>query len=532
MGFGNNIGLDIFGRKATYNAPESADFDAFLAQLHDNIPLNAPLFLVNPIHDMWDEYLATFPCRDRQEYNCNCCKHFIRNYGNLVYIDTITGQVKSAIWDSSKDYGYFNQTVRTMENLVNGRNIDRQFFTKDKVLGRPTEGGWSHLYINAPASTITEDKLFSASEVMAQSKENFRMLNRALDNHSVKSVNKALVMLRSDQLIRPEKVIAQAEWFADLQERVNKNKKVRTSIVWAAVSAAPKGFCNINSSAFGSLVEDIPRMSEGAAVQRFNKKMDPLLYRRPQSAPGAQNIKRGEEIFKKMGLERSRHRRYARLNDLQLEWTPRPQKAVQSAGTGIFANVQAKGSAPESIQRNNASITTMTFAKFEKKILPHAESIKVQAPSNGSYASLCAPVYDDAPNILQWSNPISWYVYGGGSSASQWGLHSGQWVDVIGICLQPNMWTNEAENQGESAFFLLEGCRDTNNVGMALFPEILSSELHEVRKTIESFSRNNQLHGRMQGDANGIKFGKGARNLLVKVVSRGVETTYKLDRMD
>lgn len=531
MGFGNNIGLDMIfkaDKKTT-----SADFDGFMMQVKGNVPLAQPLYYADiDADELWNVYISAFPCRDRQEYTCNCCKRFIKEFGALVYIDS-DGSTRSALWDDTKDYGYFNNVVNYMADAVDNSTILGQAFSKDKFLGRPMEGGWTHLSIPTPDGVKTTVLTKSASEIEAASKENFRMLNRALEKYSIKTAQKALQLLRSEQLFRPEKVIGQAEWFADLIETIARFKSKRRNVVWAAVGNAPVGFCNVNSSALGSLMDDIQSgMAERSIKNRFNEKMDPLKYRRPQTAPGAQNIKRGEEIIAKMGLERSLKRRYATLNDLDLSWSPRPQKAVQKQSMGVFGSVKARGEVAKQVTRAGTKPATMTFAKFEKKILPHAESIQVLAPNHGSYSALCTAVHADAPNLLQWNNPVNWYVYGGGSSANQWGVRGNTWINVTGVALQPNMWDNECEHQGESAFFLLEGCRDSRNAGLALFPEILKSELHEIRKTIESYSSSNKMEGRVNANACGIKFGGGAKNLRVRVVSKGVETEYLLDRMD
>lgn len=526
----------IYGNKITSGVSYktiSADFDAFMDQIKGNIPLNAPLYIADiDVDDLWDTYIVSFPLRDRQEYNCNCCKSFIKKFGALVYIDS-DGSTRSALWDDTKDYGYFNNVVDYMAESIDNSDILNQAFSKEKFLGRPTEGGWTHLSIATPDGVKTNSLVKSAEELEAASKENFRMLNRALEKYSSKTAQKALQLLRSGQLYRSEKVIGQAEWFADLIETATRFKSKRKNVVWAAVGSAPTGFCNVNSSTLGSLMDDIQScMSEHNIKYRFNDKMDPLKHRRPQTDPGAQNIKRGEDIIAKMGLKLSLKRRYATIDDLDLLWSPRRQKAVQKRSKGVFGSVVARNERTETVVRAGTSPAVMTFAKFEKKILPHAESVLVFAPDHGSYSALCTAVHSDAPNLLQWSNPVNWYVYNNGSRATQWNVRGNSWINVTGITLQPNMWNNECEHQGESVFFLLSGCKDSRNAGLALFPEVLKSELHEIRKTIESYSNSNTLQGKSGANACGIKFGDGSKGLRVRVVSKGVETEYLLDRMD
>ena len=69
----------------------------------------------------------------------------------------------------------------------------------------------------------------------------------------------------------------------------------------------------------------------------------------------------------------------------------------------------------------------MTWDKFQRTVLPSAERIEFLAPSHGSYTALVTAANAEAPPILQWDrdgarNPVSWYFWNGGSSASQFGL--------------------------------------------------------------------------------------------------------------
>ncbi|MES2573221.1 MAG: hypothetical protein V4710_24575 [Verrucomicrobiota bacterium] len=130
---------------------------------------------------------------------------------------------------------------------------------------------------------------------------------------------------------------------------------------------------------------------------------------------------------------------------------------------------------------------------------------------------------------------MSWYVYPAGSQASQWGLTPG-YRKVTAVCLPPFQWGENPEafpHQGRSVTFLIEGCRDSRNPSAGLFPEILKSELHPIRATIEAFSRAATLEGQQEASAAGLTFGKGrADALTLRVTAGAVVSTYLLDRWE
>jgi hypothetical protein len=44
---------------------------------------------------------------------------------------------------------------------------------------------------------------------------------------------------------------------------------------------------------------------------------------------------------------------------------------------------------------------------------------------------------------------VTWYQFHIGSSAAQWNLRDGIWVDVLALSLQPNQWGGKFAYQGE-----------------------------------------------------------------------------------
>jgi hypothetical protein len=83
-------------------------------------------------HELWDAYLAAFPDDERQGFNCNCCRQFIKQYGNVVAIKD--GAIKS-MWDFTVDDDVYSEVIAALNNLVSKSNIKDVFVTKVAKLG-------------------------------------------------------------------------------------------------------------------------------------------------------------------------------------------------------------------------------------------------------------------------------------------------------------------------------------------------------------------------------------------------------------
>ena len=116
-----------------------------------------------------------------------------------------------------------------------------------------------------------------------------------------------------------------------------------------------------------------------------------------------------------------------------------------------------------------------------------------------------------------------------------WNLHPGKFVPVTAVVMQPNMWDGNHDYEGKAVIFVLKDCKDANhrNSGCGLFPEILKSELHEIRSTIEAYSRQNSCSGYEQSSACGIRIQANSKSRArFRVTTDYGVTEYVIDRFD
>lgn len=464
--------------------------------------------------DPWQLYLSSLPAERRQHYNCSCCKAFIRRYGTLATIDPDTGALELVFWNGydATEAGTDHPSAFGILALAiaNGRATGI-FHDAAKVWGTPQTGIWRHFAVATLGQRTWENRLLTAKQAMAARREAISTVRQALLEYPEPILADAIRILEAEAVSRAEKVIGPAKFLFDLHQRLAKVKgREREHVLLRAVGPAPEGFLHPRSSMISTLLDDLNSGIAFDAVQRrWNAKMHPLAYQRPQAAPSSGTIRQAEEAFEKLGLFPALRRRYARLEDCETIWTPTPPKTDPGRG-GLFAHLDPDRKPKESVTLPER---TMTWSRFRDELLPKIERIEAMAPSVGPYTAFLTAADPDAPPIIRWDreparNPVSWYFNNPPAKAAQYNLISGDWVPVTAITMRPDRWRGHAgpHQFSEGLFLLLKGARDTRPFGLALFPEILLGELHQFRAVIEAHSNSQAPEGADEATAAGLGF--------------------------
>ena len=504
---------------------------------------STPLFTTNA-GDLYGLLLDGIPEEARQHYNCNTCRYFVNRYGGLVKIDEKIGKQTPVMWPE-KAPDFFSEAVKKIRRKVSASTVTGVFITSERQLGTPVTGSWEHMAVKVPEPMVHRKRLKNSFQEAAEKAEDYGLLASAIGKYRTETVETAVNLLRSEALYRSENVLGMAEWFLEVLQLVKEKRDARNratrNIIWYKAATAPVGFCHISSNVIGTLLDDIAAGYDFNTVSRkFAEKMNPLQYQRPQAAPSAGNVAQAERIVEKLGIANSLKRRYARLDEIQTIWRPIPVKKAGGVSAGVFARVATKEQQRESPNSMSGPTVTITWEKFRRTVLGSARKIEFYVPGKEEcYTAILTAEDQEAPPIILWDteenrNPFSWYVYSGGSAPSRWNLLPG-YVEVTGVTLQPNLWQPGYEHRGASVIFILKGAkdRDRRSTGLALFPEVLKSELHEVRSTIEAYSKSEKLGGADEASACGVRLQKGLNwNAQFRVTTDIGTTIYKLDRWD
>lgn len=381
-------------------------------EFHQLLCENQPLFKVSLTDDLWLHYLELLELSSRQQYNCSCCKAFIRKYGDLVIL-TEDGQIKSALWHPETVPDYFKAAVTQLKKVVEASSIKTVFYSDQRQLGTPFSGERSHLSLMLPKHYVSKSALKTANQLMAEKKAEFQLFEATLHMYSRDSVSTMKTLIDSGALYRSERFIGMISWFAGAQQVILKEKDalVRERLMWRYIAKAKTGYCHLKNSMIGTLLDDYQEgINTDELIRRYNDKMDPSQYMRAQSAPTEGALIEAEKLVEKLGITDALDRRFARLDEIpEFIWRS-PEKKVEKQKMGLFSGIIPK--IPK-VKIVDWPITTMTWKKFSETFLPQVNKIEARVDDTNRLMSLVTENIPDSKSIFQWDNPFSWYYHGG-----------------------------------------------------------------------------------------------------------------------
>lgn len=490
-----------------------------------------PLFITDAA-DLYETYLDNLPS-ERQTHTCTACRKFIETFGGIIAIKD-NGIALPAMWSPTFAPDFYKPAFDALHVRVINAKIGQPFLSPLPVWGTPKTGVWTHLSVEH-ARPYT-GRAFTAGQAMAAQRENFHAIGRALADFQPALLDEALRVLQANVLGNSAKFIAPLRWLRDLHDRPK--GRIGQNLLWRAIVLAPEGYCHPRAAVTASLLEDIAAGLPFEQLRaRFDAKVHPLQYQRPQSAPSTGNIAAAEALVAKLGIAPSLERRYARVDELQPIWLPQISVS-KPAGAGVFGHIQAKDETP--IKAVDLPPAAMSWSKFMRTVLPTAAQIDIRVPHGRSnFMAMTTAVNADAPPILKWDfpeerNPVAIYTYVNGSYATNWSLKGGTWAAITCIAKYPMLWGQRPMPFiANGTILTIEGCADIRtDQGNALFPVCLKDDLHSIRSTIEAYAKAAKL-AQVPNPACGIGLtADGHVECTLRVHDAADVRTYNLDRWE
>lgn len=379
-----------------------------------------PLFVVDvDVNDMWNHYLDSFPegtnevVKERREYDCQCCKHFIRRIGHVVSVKN--GKMDS-IWDVDAEYPY-DVVSAAMHEYVSNRPIKNVFMSSDAKIGNKTThdldeaGGvikYNHYEIKTPrgcqvADIPTKQSWFSATA---------GVFRRGLDELSLVAIDEIMELIDRNAIYRGEQFKSDVEGFRKLMDKYRKlnSDTARNIFVWENIKSPSARFRN---TVIGTLAIDLSEgMDIEAAVSKYEAKVAPANYQRSSSLISASMVKSAMKTIDELGLQDNLKRRLAHVDDVSVnnvlfaDRSTRKMMRDAESLTDLLMTEVVK-SPPK---KSKGKVDDILIDDFIKDVLPNIKSLEVEVKNTHTpnMMSVIAPAVSTDKKLFQWDNGFSW----------------------------------------------------------------------------------------------------------------------------
>ena len=377
-------------------------------------------------NELWDVYLAAFPdgtdelYRVRSTHDCSCCRHFIRNVGAVVDINSDYSGI-STIWDNAQDLEYpYNIVAKQLAEYVRSKAISSVFFTSDRSYGQKTSRAriegvehvvtFDHFFAKMPSSIIKSD----TPTQIGSSNTKADVLKRTLESLKLSAGEDVLDLISSKSIYRGDEFKTNVMEFCKLVKQYQKlnSPESRMLFAWKNHNSMVAFFKN---SSIGSLVEDL---SNGVdledAVRMYESKVAPTNYKRSKSLITPNMIKQALKTVDDLGYRESMERRFANESDLSVNsvlFVDRETKPLMKDGLESLLMQETKN---DSVKFDKDKATRLHVSDFIDNIVPQISSMEVfvETALQNNLMSLTAPVHENSKNIFKWDNDIGWSYNG------------------------------------------------------------------------------------------------------------------------
>ena len=464
-----------------------SDFKKFRALLQDHfnemVKGENPLFVTDADEDeLYNLYLDSFPAgtnelfRKRREYDCSCCRRFVKNIGKLVAFDKNYNLI--SIWDFDAKSAKYQPVVDALATYVKSRAIVNPYFVSRNMIGSGDMFGtemnyeydenhkdvhtWDHFAVKIPQRFITSGD--DVATKMAQWRDSANVFKRSLEELTMEAVDTVLELIAQNSLYRGkefERSVKELKLDKIDYDKLSVNEKL--AFVWLAPTYATAAQLRIRNTAIGTLLVNLSEgMNVDAAVTAFEKVVAPANYKRPKAIFTKKMLEDAQKTVTELGYMNSLGRRFATLDDItanNILFCNRDAAPRIAGATNPF-EAMAKTVAIDPKKFNRAE--EISIDKFIKDVLPTATGLELFMENRFSknMMSLIAPQDKAAPSMFKWANGFSW-AYTGNMTDSQirenvknaggkvdgvlrfsiqWNDKPGEWDenDLDAHCVEPN----------------------------------------------------------------------------------------------
>ncbi len=418
---------------------------------------NPNLFLVETDkNQIFETYLNSFPpeknkvYRTRREFDCSCCKSFIRHFGNVVAIEN---NKVITFWDFHTNDDTFEPVLQAMSKFLNDTVVENVFVTKESVYGAEKTREmledksvhvWNHFHIDIPKKFVSTSS-DSINETMASYRDIKNVFKRSLEEISKNSVQEILDLIAEGMLYRGDEWKSNLEKFASLQKEYVKiqNTQEKENYCWVKSMEVGATIGKIRNHSIGTLLIDLTNgMDTDEAVRRYESIMAPTNYKRPKAIFTAKMIEQAQKTIESLGLLNSLGRRHSQISDITINnvlWANRNAEKAMN-GLNVFDELKNDVSVNPKTFENIQGITIDTL--LEKINSVKSFEILLENRNEGNLISLISPQDKDSETLFKWNNNFSW-SYNGNIADSMKQRVKNAGGDVCGVIRFSLQWNTD-----------------------------------------------------------------------------------------
>ena len=389
------------------------------------------LFTVNvDTEELYNLYLDSFPAgtneiyRERREYDCSCCRHFIRDIGNVVSIKN--GELHTIWGINPVSDDKYNVVADALDAYVKQKAVSGVFLKKEKRIGTPENremlptgkiNKYEHFFVDLPEICIFKEYYGHTLEGdLSQFRDIRNVFKRSLDEISKEAVDTVLELIAQNSLYKGAEWKKQLTEFKNYQKEYGKLTDEQKELwIWEKSIAAGAVIGKIRNHSIGTLLVNISEgMDLDLAVRKYEQIVAPVNYKRPKAIFTKKMLEDAKKTITELGYMDSLQRRFATLDDITVNNILFSNKDAAKRITGAMDLFDEMEQDVAIDPKRFSKVEEISAEDFIKNVLPVAKELEVYLENKHiqNMVSLIAPEVSDAKTMFKWNNGMSWAYTG------------------------------------------------------------------------------------------------------------------------
>lgn len=389
------------------------------------------LFTVNvDTEELYNLYLDSFPAgtneiyRERREYDCSCCRHFIRDVGNVVSIKN--GELHTIWGINPVSDDKYNVVAAALDAYVKQKAVLGVFLKKEKRIGTPENremlptgkiNKYEHFFVDLPEICIFKEYYGHTLEGdLSQFRDIRNVFKRSLDEISKEAIDTVLELIAQNSLYKGAEWKKQLTEFKNYQKEYGKLTDEQKELwIWEKSIAAGAVIGKIRNHSIGTLLVNISEgMDLDLAVRKYEQIVAPVNYKRPKAIFTKKMLEDAKKTITELGYMDSLQRRFATLDDITVNNILFSNKDAAKRITGAMDLFDEMEQDVAIDPKRFSKVEEISAEDFIKNVLPVAKELEVYLENKHiqNMVSLIAPEVADAKTMFKWNNGMSWAYTG------------------------------------------------------------------------------------------------------------------------